>query len=498
MLSRREAMEELGLLDVSFEAEKLLVVGMDAKEFPPHAKWQESGWLMVEYAEKALWETVDGWAMLAYLRGRGLKDEIIRRKRFGYVPLGKDGRWYLGRFEDWGLDPEQLLPAQREKQGVRIPPGILMPWYEGDLLWRLALKRPQMPKGQDYGQVVGSGEGMFNIDQVQCGQPVMMVEAELCACSVEQEAGDLVACVATGSTTRGRLGRWIADLALTSVVLQAFDEDPGGDEGADYWLRTLKQSIRWSPLIAKDPNELLQRQNDPGALCTLRQWVEGGLVSGAPAGFGAIAPPEVVELTGGAAESPEGEEAVELTGGAAESPEGEEAVTASRQEREVELYLFADTVARIVDVLGGPEKVRVARQEPLTHTVDRFYQPVTLPELPRTHCPHIVLQNRRVSERCSRPVARPCPGIPLECGWCEEHLASHEVLCLLAQLGYPRLELGSRGIEAGVANAEWYACLSSADHTKEDIARIRVRFDGALQAMATGMPPPGNTGHSLP
>jgi len=209
------------------------------------------------------------------LRGRGLGDEIIKCKRLGYVPLRSDGRFYEASLEDWGLDP-----AHCAKDRVRIPNGILIPWFEGSTLWRLALKRPDQPKGKDYGQVLGSGEGLFNVDAIQYDTPTMMVEAEFCAMAVEQESDDLIACVATGSTTRGRLSRWVAELHLASYVLQSFDEDESGDEGAEYWEQALKHCQRWSPYIAKDPNDILLKKFLPDRWeCSLREWVGAGIIS---------------------------------------------------------------------------------------------------------------------------------------------------------------------------------------------------------------------------
>lgn len=106
----------------------------------------------------------------------------------------------------------------------------------------------------------------------------MITEAEFCAMAVEQEAGDLVACVATGSTTRARLSRWVSELHLASYILQSFDEDESGDEGAQYWLENLKKCYRWSPYVAKDPNDILLKKFLPDRWeCSIREWVEMGM-----------------------------------------------------------------------------------------------------------------------------------------------------------------------------------------------------------------------------
>lgn len=287
-MTHSEACEVLGLeINQDYEPSSAPKSSQNGKENPPPARWQETGLLLVERAVWALWNTNEGKIMLDYLHDdRGLDYEIIRKKRLGYVPFQKDGRFYEDELENWGLDP-----ATCSKDKVRVPNGILIPWFGGNTLWRLALKRPDQPKGKDYGQVVGSGEGLFNVDSIQYDFPVMITEAEFCCMAVEQECGDLISCVATGSTTRARLSRWLAELHLASYVLQSFDEDESGDEGADYWMQTLQKCMRWSPYIAKDPNDILLKKFFEGHQgYSLKQWVESGSHS-AEVEFGIVKPP---------------------------------------------------------------------------------------------------------------------------------------------------------------------------------------------------------------
>lgn len=275
-MTHQEACEVLGLeQNADFIPSSPFKSAQNTKESPPPARWQETGSIMVKHAELALWSPA-GATMLDYLRGRGLKDETIRKHRLGYIPLQPDGRFYQSSFETWGLTPDMLSEDQVKKGCVRVPNGILIPWFEGDTLWRLALKRPG--ENPSYGQVMGSGEGMFNVSSIDMDKPCMIVEGELCAMSVDQEAGDLISCVATGSTTRGRLARWQSDLSFASFVLQSFDEDDAGDQGAEYWLK-MKNSMRWSPWFAKDLNDILQKKFFEWVTegVSIREWVEAGI-----------------------------------------------------------------------------------------------------------------------------------------------------------------------------------------------------------------------------
>ena len=281
-MSFAQACKELGF----DESELCKLVGITGQEqeptvsrnrsFAPARTWQDAGHTLIDWAQRALYASSRGREMLAYLHSRGLTDDTIHLHRLGYVPRRKDGSWYETSLTSWGIDPETVSPEMRKRGTLRIPDGILIPWLGSDALWKLAIKRPG--EKVSYGQVLGSGEGLFNYELLCRGEPAMIVEGEFCAMSVRQEAGDLVNCVATGSNSRGRREQWIERLAGSSFVLQSYDADEPGDAGARFWLNTHHNCMRWSTMQWKDPNDLLQSQ--PNGICTLREWVWYGLQAG--------------------------------------------------------------------------------------------------------------------------------------------------------------------------------------------------------------------------
>ncbi len=242
-------------------------------EDAPCAKWQEMANLVVKSAENYLWSNKAPHA-LEYLMKRGLNEETIRRARLGYVPLMPDGTWYQRSFADWGLTDEMLSEKQKTKGGVKIPPGILIPWYADQQIWKLAIKRFEAKDGEmSYGQIVGSKDALYNADSLARGKPSLLVEGEFDVLSAEQEARDLVATIGTGSTAKARIPLWIARMASTaSFVLVSFDNDENsaGDNAAAFWLETLPKSMRWLP-YAHDINDMLKEGK------SIRQWVQLGL-----------------------------------------------------------------------------------------------------------------------------------------------------------------------------------------------------------------------------
>lgn len=283
-MERWQAIEEMGLEHVSFYTAK--PVPKRGKYDPPSRQWQDTAKLFAERAARYLWgNTSSAREALAYLRGRGLEDETIRKKKFGYCPL-QGGRWYgvdpsEGGLEHWGLKPEDVPEKIRERGTVLIPPGIIIPWFEGETLWKVAVRRlDELDPNRRYRDIAGSAHGLYNIDSIQSGKPCMLVEAEFCAASVEQAAGDLASVVATGSADKGRNPYFIPTLSLPSCLPQAFDNDPpdsdgkrAGDAGAVYWLCLYDHCFRHRPTAAKDPNDMLRKYGR----AYVRNWVLSAL-----------------------------------------------------------------------------------------------------------------------------------------------------------------------------------------------------------------------------
>jgi hypothetical protein len=234
--------------------------------------WQEQGNALIHAAQRYLWSSV-GSVTLEYLRKRGLTDETIKRFRLGYWP-----KWTEYTLSSWGLTNDTGVGGE-EPPTLWIRPGILIPWYEGNDLWKInqrvteysAKERELVAQGKRlprYKQIRGSGNGLFNVDAVLPGFPVVMTEGEFCAMTLAQETD--CAAVATGSTKGARVSRWVAALSLASHLFVAFDNDQGKGEGAaTYWLDVFEDKASlWLPW-AKDINDMLQESMDIAAWAAL-------------------------------------------------------------------------------------------------------------------------------------------------------------------------------------------------------------------------------------
>jgi CHC2 zinc finger/DNA primase catalytic core, N-terminal domain len=255
------------------------------REKPPCKDWQKQAGALIHTAQKLL-RSKSGAHALEYLHSRGFTDETIEKAKLGYIPLNAEGRWFLSTFEEWGLKKEDYPDEEKAsgyKDGVWLYEGILIPRYEGETIWKLTVRRLTGWKEGDpkYPDILGSGEGLFNVDAIQPGKPVVLCEGPLDALTGIQQCSDLAAFVATGSVVRGRTVRWESQLWLVSPVLITYDDDApdkhgkrAGDEGADHWLKALPDASRWLPW-AHDVNDMLTSGVD------LRAWLKLGLDSAA-------------------------------------------------------------------------------------------------------------------------------------------------------------------------------------------------------------------------
>lgn len=259
-LGFREAVEALGLPGRSTGPTASLARLPSEPLAPPNANWQERGRVFAAECEVALWSEI-GARALAWLRGRGLSDDVIREARLGY---NAQDRW-----EDrgkWGLGPGRP---------IWLPRGIVIPWEIEGNLWRINIRRPLSPAQEARGEPkyigpAGWANALYNADRLEPGRPAVLVEGELDALTVRQHAGDLAVTVATGSVGGARRTRWLARLAIASLVLVAFDADDAGEEASAYWLKVLPNARRWRPYWG-DANAMARDGAD------LRAWVMAGL-----------------------------------------------------------------------------------------------------------------------------------------------------------------------------------------------------------------------------
>lgn len=177
---------------------------------PSPLEWQAAARQIVEQAEETLW-SIRGEQALEYLTGRGLNGGTIHEAHMGFIP---------GGYRQW-----------RSIAGLNVPCGITIPWFTGETLWAVKVRRAAgQPK---YVQLAGgSSGGLYRGDALEDAQAVLFTEGEFDALLAHQEADGMVAAVTLGSASARLADSWVFDLARVPVILAAYDLDRAGEKGA--------------------------------------------------------------------------------------------------------------------------------------------------------------------------------------------------------------------------------------------------------------------------
>jgi len=209
-------------------------------------KWQIASEKLIRVAQAHLFGP-NGKERVSYLvHERGLHIDTIRQHQLGW------------------------LPASRQ-----MPSKLLIPSYDsqGNLI-RIRFRIDNPAPGQErYRISKGSNPNLPYPLGVSSRKPVMIVESELDAILIAQEAGDRVGVLAMG-TTGAKLSpamtRYLTD--RIPIILISLDNDQSGREKTTSLMNQLPNAIDWPvpEKYGKDPGEAWKRIN-------LRAWVDAGL-----------------------------------------------------------------------------------------------------------------------------------------------------------------------------------------------------------------------------
>lgn len=228
------------------------------EETPPSTTWQARGRVFLERAQTLLWEDA-GAVGREYLHGRGLQDETLKAWGLGWCT-----RDVFDAPDRWGLKDKRIC----------FPRGVVIPHQVGDDLWALKVRRfvedhpASKEDGRKYDGPRGGQATLYGVERLRAdGRPLVIVEAELDALLIWQEAGDLVDVVALAGASRNIPTRWLVHLLPYARILAALDADGAGTINAT---RLAELSERITPARVpegNDPTEYFQRGGN------VRAWV---------------------------------------------------------------------------------------------------------------------------------------------------------------------------------------------------------------------------------
>lgn len=226
--------------------------------------WREKAGKLVAWAHEQLLEEKGA---RRWLLKRGIKKKAIEKFKLGWNP-GRDGRDLWRPRESWGL--ETILKKNKQKKKIWIPIGLVIPKLAGDTVERIRIRRPK-DKPKYY---VVPGSTMATLSLRADSRAVVIVESELDAVLLDQEAGDLAGVVALGSSSTRPDQKTVSELEKSAVILNALDYDQAGLKASEWWQESFPQVIRWPVPKGNDPGEAYLAGID------LKKWIIAGLPPG--------------------------------------------------------------------------------------------------------------------------------------------------------------------------------------------------------------------------
>lgn len=405
---------------------------------PPLAHWQEKAMAYIEAAVSRLW-SIDGVATLDYLLSRGLLERTIRSARLGSAEI----------------------------KGVEY---LIIPHLDKSACWKIQTRdmRPGIPSEERYKSLKDSvNTGLYLSDCLARKRVTVLVEGEIDALTIAQEASDLVNVVALSGKDGSCTAKWIAKLAIQPLVLIALDNDAQSEPKAEEWRKYLADNaVRYRPVL-KDVNEM----HTSGL--SVRTWLEGALLL-----YGSDEPTSpttpqtslmVAQTTITTLTMPmipmvapcdetydvytiDDEELPECDLATEEDTDLLQVIEESDEYKK--LVQFGQTINKIANVFG-PDCL-IEKADPTISLLDyvrsqrKPYTPVSLEPLPRKQCPHHVYSTNWKRMKCQ--------GKTLEHGWCEQHAGSQLLLELGAKLGWPEANYSQHVfIAAGLVQWECFA-----------------------------------------
>lgn len=253
----------------------------------PSEVWRARAARLVEKCHARLLETPRA---LAWLSGRGLDLDAVRRYRLGYLAEEQNkAETSTGIFRArsaWGLPDKEIKNQDGSltiKKQLWIPRGIVIPAYgpegpttatgEAALPIRLRIRRPDADtEGTNYPKYhVLPGSGMAPMLLGSGSRAIVVVEAELDAMLVHHLAGDKAGALAVLTNLGKPDAAAFAALGRAITVLVALDYDKAGADGWTWWREHCATARRWPVPEGKDPGDAFKLGED------LRAWVLAGL-----------------------------------------------------------------------------------------------------------------------------------------------------------------------------------------------------------------------------
>jgi DNA primase len=230
---------------------------------PPTA-WLTNAKGFVSWAESNLMADAGQEIRQWLKKERSLTEETAKAFHLGWHLQD----WYPSR-GDWGL-PEELKENGNPRK-LSLPAGLVIPKVTDGEILRVRIRRKVPYQGSRYHTLPGSDMGPLVIHGGDT-KVVIVVESDLDAILIHQEAGHLATIIALGSAQLRPDQVAMEALKRSKCILLALDGDQAGaKEVWGWWKEHLRQARRWPPIKGKDITEMFL------AGVSVLEWVQAGV-----------------------------------------------------------------------------------------------------------------------------------------------------------------------------------------------------------------------------
>jgi DNA primase len=246
-----------------------------AEVFSPHESspvdqsWQKAAKSFVDRSHARLLNEPEA---IEFLLKRGINLDTIKKFSLG---------WNSGDLFDeratWGMVHEIKENGQLKR--LWLPKGIVIPSYSNDgdpncsLLFKIKVRRDNWYNGDSfpkYVEVSGSEQSLSIYGDRS--RPVMIVESELDAILIQQEASQLVCCLALGGVGKKPDAVTHAWLKRSRLILLSLDFDDVAKKRCAFWMKLYSNLKLWPCPCAKSPGDAYEVYN-----VNIFNWVRSGM-----------------------------------------------------------------------------------------------------------------------------------------------------------------------------------------------------------------------------
>jgi DNA primase len=230
-----------------------------------HPSWKQVAKRFIDYSHENLLKKPSA---INQLEQRGLTIKTIKRFCLG---------WNLSNLFDqrerWGLVPEIKENGFPKRQW--LPKGIVIPSLQNSHPTKIKIRRSDwvsedaLPK---YVEISGSTQAPSVYGDPS--KPIIIVESELDAILIQQEAAYLVCSIALGGVSKKPDVELHELLKRVPLILLSLDFDEPGKKHYSFWIKHYPNLRSWPAAHGKSPGDLFKTLSGG-----LLGWIRAGLLS---------------------------------------------------------------------------------------------------------------------------------------------------------------------------------------------------------------------------